>query len=95
MWLRSAFVPVVWSLAAGVAVLMLLILLSSSRPATILMSVVLALVYGSLTYSISQIIGLAVLIAIQVGLMHYCALLILGSRRRRQRDITVRDSAVV
>lgn len=74
---------------------MLLILLSSSRPATILMSVVLALVYGSLTYSISQIIGLAVLIAIQVGLMHYCALLILGSRRRRQRDITVRDSAVV
>jgi hypothetical protein len=85
LWLLSTYVPTLGCLAAGAALPALLILVSQSRAISTSLSLVSACIYGALVFSFSGIAGLSILVAGQVGLMHYCAFRILAQGRRSKR----------
>jgi hypothetical protein len=66
-------------LGAGCTVVCVCVLLLASRPkpVALAMSLLLALLYAGLIYRISRIVLLAVVVLLQIGLMHYVAFSIL------------------
>jgi hypothetical protein len=83
MWLSSQFVSLPESVLAGLILFALLVLVNSSRVLSALASLATGMVYGGLIFSFSHITFFAVLVALQVGLMHYCAFQLLAKNRLR------------
>jgi hypothetical protein len=67
----------------GMALALALAAAADSLVLRLALSLLSAGIFGAMIYSFCSLIGFAVLVGAQVGLMHYCALTVLGPRIRK------------
>jgi hypothetical protein len=67
----------------GLALCLALVAAADSFVLRLSLAILSAAIFGAMIFSFCGLIAFAVLVAGQVGLMHYCALTVLGPRVRR------------
>ena len=85
MALYGGGIEIMLSGLGAILVVILLVMVSTTPILSIIASAAASLLFGDVMYHISDLVGFAIVIALEIGAMHYVALRILARKRRPTR----------